>query len=421
MKNAIVLAAVALAAAGGLADVSRPPRIVAFGDSITESVIGIRPEENWLRLLQAKLGARAVTFNAGVGGNSAREAMARFEKDVLVRDPDVVLIEFGGNNHDPRRPDRRVNDDEFRDHLETFRARLPIGCRVVAVTFPPIKDEWHAYGRHANFPQGLDAAMEPQREILRAFARQNGWAILDLYKLLKPTVDSVLLKDGVHLNPAGQRAFADAAEKALAENGLLEPVTVLTGPEAWGGRPAHPAVVNPVVGQDPANVLSLRGEWEFQTRKGFGRNQPWTRYKWASDPKPWPYRLQVPGIWEAQGVGEPGEGKCWNVLADNNQKPVRHQYMGVGCYRKRVTIPAAWRGKRIWLKVGGAKSVGWFYVNEKAVACVDNFCGTYKYDITDLVTPGKEALVLAQVRNDVPSRKGLFSAMHRWGGLYRDV
>ena len=25
------------------------------------------------------------------------------------------------------------------------------------------------------------------------------------------------------------------------------------------------------------------------------------------------------------------------------------------------------------------------------------------------------------VKNDVPSRKGLFSAMHRWGGIYRDV
>ena len=55
MKNSICLtglaAAFALTANFGLADVARPPRIVAFGDSITEGVIGIRPEENWLRLL----------------------------------------------------------------------------------------------------------------------------------------------------------------------------------------------------------------------------------------------------------------------------------------------------------------------------------------------------------------------------------
>ena len=236
MKKKTVLAAVALAAACGFADVTRPPRIVAFGDSITEGVIGIKPEENWLRLLQTKLGDRAVTINAGVGGNSAREAMARLEKDVLARDPDVVLIEFGGNNHDPNRPERQVKDDEFRAHLETFRARLPAGCRVIAVTFPPIKDEWHAYGRHAAFPKGLDAAMEPQREILRAFARENGWAILDLHARMMPMRDEVLLRDGVHLNPKGQRVFAEAAEKTLSANGLLEPVSVLPDSGTKGGR-----------------------------------------------------------------------------------------------------------------------------------------------------------------------------------------
>lgn len=77
MKSRLAVLAVMLTV-GAFGEVTRPPRIVAFGDSITESVIGIRPEENWLRLLQAKLGDRAVAFNAGVGGNSAREAMARF-------------------------------------------------------------------------------------------------------------------------------------------------------------------------------------------------------------------------------------------------------------------------------------------------------------------------------------------------------
>ena len=31
----------------------------------------------------------------------------------------------------------------------------------------------------------------------------------------------------------------------------------------WGGRKEHPAVVNPVLGNEPGSVLSLRGEWEF--------------------------------------------------------------------------------------------------------------------------------------------------------------
>ena len=191
--------------------------------------------------------------------------------------------------------------------------------------------------------------------------------------------------------------------------------------DVWGGRKEHPAVVNPVLGDEAGSVLSLRGEWEF-TAQGFnlGRNGIW----WpAYREKKWPdtRTIQVPGCWEAQGVGKPGMGDSWDQKGDHNAKPIRHKHMGSGWYRKTVAIPAAWKGKRVWLKVGGVKSVGWFWVNDQQVAFVDNYCGTYKYEVTDLVTPGADAKVVVQVKNDVPSRKGLFSAMHRWGGIYRDV
>ena len=123
-------------------------RIVAFGNSITEGRAGgITPEQNWLTLLSKKLGGDFEFFNAGVGGNSAREAMARFERDVLSRDPDVVLLEFGGNNHDPapERKARRVSDSEFRSLLEKFKAGLPAKCQVVMITFPPVINEQHQY------------------------------------------------------------------------------------------------------------------------------------------------------------------------------------------------------------------------------------------------------------------------------------
>ena len=191
---------------------------------------------------------------------------------------------------------------------------------------------------------------------------------------------------------------------------------------SWGAREEHPAVVNPVMGNDPANVISLRGEWEFVARPMNRplRNGVWGRFYQETN---WPgsRAISVPGCWEAQGVGEPGMGECWVPKWDNNAKPIRHKYIGDGWYRKTVTVPAAWKGRRIWLKIGGVKSCGWFWVNDRQVALVDNYCGTYKYEITDLVTPGSNATVVAQVNNVRPSRKGLMSAMHRWGGIYRDV
>jgi len=95
--------------------------------------------------------------------------------------------------------------------------------------------------------------------------------------------------------------------------------------------------------------------------------------------------------------------------------------MGEAWYRKTVAIPAAWQGRRIWLKVGGVRSQGWFWVNNKTVAWVDAYCGTYKYDITDLVQAGTQAVVVAAVNNAIPSRKGQMISSHLFGGLYRDV
>jgi beta-galactosidase len=194
----------------------------------------------------------------------------------------------------------------------------------------------------------------------------------------------------------------------------------LTGVESWGGRPALPALVNPVVKSPLQSVLSLRGEWEFVTQETAPLRHPGWQAFYA---KPWAGArpIQVPGCWEAQGVGTPGMGDSWDCKWDHCAKPLRAIYKGDAWYRKTVTIPEAWRGQRIWLKVGGVRSQAWFWVNQTPVAWVDTYCGTYKYDITDLVQAGKQAVVVAEVNNVLPSRKGLFSSTHRFGGLYRDV
>lgn len=194
----------------------------------------------------------------------------------------------------------------------------------------------------------------------------------------------------------------------------------LRGADSWAGRRAWPAVVNPAVRSPRQAVISLGGEWEFVTRGVSPLRHPaWN----AFFAKPWPdaRTIQVPGCWEAQGVGEPGMGDSWDCKWDHCAKPLRHAYKGDAWYRKKVDIPESWRGQRIWLKVGGVRSQGWFWVNDTPVAWVDNYCGTYKYDITDLVQAAKPTTIVAEVNNVLPSRKGLFSAVHRLGGLYRDV
>lgn len=196
-------------------------RIVAFGDSITEGKTGVTPEQNWLFLLGKKLGPRFELFNAGVGGNSAREAMARYEKDVLALKPDAILLEFGGNNNDPRNPVRQVDDAEFRQHLLDFRSRLPKNCKVVMITFPPIIDEQHAWTKM--IPDGrLDDQLQSQRQIVRDFAAENHWPLLDLYRLMWDRRYELIQPDGVHFNPAGHVFFAEAVYQLIKQEGWLE-------------------------------------------------------------------------------------------------------------------------------------------------------------------------------------------------------
>ena len=192
----------------------------------------------------------------------------------------------------------------------------------------------------------------------------------------------------------------------------------LRGPDYWAGIPRHPAVVNPVGREDDGTWLSLSGEWAF-TNFHHASGRRTIKFKFQ---EPWPLErtMKVPGCWEAQGLGGPGMGVP-HLAPDNSPRMLNGTFKGEGFYRRRVDIPSAWAGKRIWLKVGGVRSRGWFYVNDHAVAMVDFYAGAWKYDITPFVKPGESAKVVAVVDNVVANRNGQPSTSQRWGGLVRDV
>ena len=185
------------------------------------------------------------------------------------------------------------------------------------------------------------------------------------------------------------------------------------------GRDASLAVVNPALRSPHQQVVSLAGDWEFCTDPdSAGLNERWMRPDalWpSSTPMP------VPSNWESHGIGEPDMSTPWICSWDQCPRPMRHVYIGSAWYRKAITVPADWKGRRIWLKIGGVRAQGWFWVNGTPVARSFSYCGAYKYEITDLVRPGKTAVIVARIRNDVPSRTGLLSACHVWGGIYRDI
>ena len=201
-----------------------------------------------------------------------------------------------------------------------------------------------------------------------------------------------------------------------------------SGRDDWGGLPRHRALVN-AVGYEGDGVprVSLRGEWDFHApaktpEKLIRRNIGKPDNVWRMDAMPSGARkIRVPGCWEAQGVGEPAMSIPWRCWWDCSPRPLTHVFSGEGWYRTFASIPADWKSKRVWLKIGGVNAQGWVWVNDEQVAWVDSTCGTYKYDVTDFVRPGESNKVVVQVSNDWPSRRGCMMSGNNWGGILRDI
>jgi beta-galactosidase len=192
------------------------------------------------------------------------------------------------------------------------------------------------------------------------------------------------------------------------------------GPAPEEGREATPAVVNPAIRSEFRTTLNLDGAWDFCTDpKRQGEPE-----KWYLPGKTLPglRQIQVPGCWEAQGVGEPGLSNANNKLIyEPVNVKLRSAYTGAAWYKKEFTVPQDWAGRQIWLKLGGINSQGWVWINGRFVAHNWAYCGTWKHNVTDLVAPGSKATIAVLVRNDVAGRRGESNCLRMYGGLFRSV
>ena len=95
--------------------------VIAFGDSLTAGV-GALPGQDYVTQLSTKSGVTIT--NAGISGNTTRDALARLNKDVLSKDPSVVLVWLGGNDILQRYYEDVFNGAANPDLLETLRLIL---------------------------------------------------------------------------------------------------------------------------------------------------------------------------------------------------------------------------------------------------------------------------------------------------------
>jgi lysophospholipase L1-like esterase len=209
--RAVSFLALLLAACTATAD-PRPssgaPRALFFGTSTTAGVGATGPERRWTALVAARLGWTEV--NAGLSGStlatvperSVRSGEARWRADVVAARPDVVVVQYGGNDVLLAVPLGAPGESgTFRDAahatLRGLRDALP-GVPVVVVEPQPA--------------QSIAAARGPYDLALAEAAAAAGATLVRAAGIFAPGDHAA---DGIHLDDRGHAALAEHVAAAL--------------------------------------------------------------------------------------------------------------------------------------------------------------------------------------------------------------
>lgn len=221
-------------------DAAEETTIVAFGDSTTASRGKLKVYVDIIRQELPERGLPVRVINAGVGGDHTEHARARFEKDVLSHNPDIVVIQFGINDaavdvwKDPPATEPRVSLAEYEQNLRRFiHALAQRKASVVLMTPNPLR--WtpkmrELYGKPPYLPNetnGFNINLAAYAETIRQIARTEHVPLIDVYRTFEEfgmtegrSVDDLLL-DGIHPNDRGHRLVADQLIAVLLKSRQL--------------------------------------------------------------------------------------------------------------------------------------------------------------------------------------------------------
>jgi acyl-CoA thioesterase-1 len=175
------------------------PLVVCFGDSITAGY-GLQPGQAYPDALQRKLdrsGYKYKVDNRGTSGATTKDAVAELSS-ILQLHPDVVLVEFGGNDGL-----RGLPPDQTRRNLDTVLTGLQdahIKILLAGITLPP------NYG--GDYIHSFESIF---RELA---ARHHAAFVPMIYKDLV-NVPNTIQADGIHPTAKGSDIIADTLFPAL--------------------------------------------------------------------------------------------------------------------------------------------------------------------------------------------------------------
>ncbi len=212
---------------------------IVSGDSISKGVVYDETksryrvlEENYVALLQSRL--KGIVRNTAKFGNTLINGIGKLKNDILSQDPDIVLIEYGGNDcdfnwneiagdpgaeHLPK-TDYHLFEKKLREAVDFVKER---GIAPVLMTLPPLNAEkylkWISQDNplaEAHILQWLGSVtkiywwQERYNSIIIKVAAETRTRWIDIRGafLQYPDFTKFLCLDGIHPNQAGHRVIA---------------------------------------------------------------------------------------------------------------------------------------------------------------------------------------------------------------------
>ncbi|HEY1872281.1 MAG TPA: GDSL-type esterase/lipase family protein, partial [Chitinophagaceae bacterium] len=155
----------------------------------------------------------------GIGGNKVYDLYLRMDSDVLVKNPDIVLIYIGVNDVWHKTLSGTGTDpDKFEKFYNAIIKKLKARNISVILCTPAV------IGEKTDFTNQQDGDMNKYAEIVHNIAKQNNLPLVDLrQKFLdydkqyntENKEQGILTRDRVHLNAKGNQLVADEMWKAI--------------------------------------------------------------------------------------------------------------------------------------------------------------------------------------------------------------
>jgi len=193
--------------------------IVCLGDSLTSgynaTTLGKDDKKKaWPAVLQNKVNIPVI--NAGVGGNNTAQGLARVKRDVLSKNPRIVIIELGGNDWL-----QTIPMDTIKDNLQKIIDMVNDGNRkiyLVTFTFPKMNEPYNltAWDGKKRYTATFTPEMyEQYKNMYIALASSNNIEFIEDIGDGVFVAKEYISADNMHPNAKGYEIMADNIFKAL--------------------------------------------------------------------------------------------------------------------------------------------------------------------------------------------------------------